>query len=67
MMHSFAAMAVIGILWIVCGYSLTFGKSILGGFIGWDKNYFLLKGIDESIVNNIPEYVLAMFQVFLQD
>ncbi len=62
MMHSFVAMAVIGVLWVVVGYSLTFGKSVLGGFIGWNSDYFLLKGIDESIVNGVPEYVLAMFQ-----
>lgn len=62
MMHSFVAMAVIGVLWVVCGYSLTFGKSILGGFWGWNWDYVLLQGIDESIVNGVPEYVLAMFQ-----
>ena len=62
MMHSFVAMAVIGVLWIICGYSLTFGESIIGGFIGWNNEYFMLKGLDESIVNGVPEYVLAMFQ-----
>jgi ammonium transporter, Amt family len=62
MMHSFVAMAIIGVLWVVVGYSLTFGKSIFGGLIGWNSDYFFLKGIDESIVNGIPEYVLAMFQ-----
>jgi Amt family ammonium transporter len=62
MMHSFVAMAVIGVLWAVCGYSLTFGKSIAGGFIGWNSDYFFLKGIDESIVDGVPEYVLARFQ-----
>jgi Amt family ammonium transporter len=62
MMHSFVAMAIIGVLWTICGYSLTFGKGILGGFVGWSDDYFFLKGIDESIVNGIPEYVLAMFQ-----
>ena len=62
MMHSFVAMAIIGVLWTICGYSLTFGKSILGGFIGWSDDYFFLKGIDESIINGVPEYVLAMFQ-----
>ena len=36
MMHSFIAMAVIGVLWAVCGYSLAFGKNILGGWIGWN-------------------------------
>jgi len=27
MMHSFAAMAIIGVLWTVCGYAMSFGKS----------------------------------------
>ncbi len=62
MMHSFVAMALIGVLWTVCGYSLTFGKSILGGFIGWNSDYFFLNGIDETITNGVPEYILAMFQ-----
>ncbi|MBT4365532.1 MAG: ammonium transporter [Desulfobacterales bacterium] len=62
MMHSYVAMAIIGVLWVVCGYSLAFGKNILGGFIGWNNDYFLLKGIDDVIINGVPEYVLAMFQ-----
>jgi len=62
MMHSFVAMAVIGVLWAVCGYSLAFGKSILGGVVGWKNDYFFLNGIDNTITNGIPEYVLAMFQ-----
>ena len=62
MMHSFVAMAVIGVLWAVCGYSLAFGKSILGGFVGWNNDYFFLNGIDDVITNGIPEYVMAMFQ-----
>jgi Amt family ammonium transporter len=62
MMHSFVAMAVIGVLWVVCGYALAFGDNILGGFVGWNSDYFLLRGIDESIVQGVPEYVLAMFQ-----
>lgn len=62
MMHSFVSMAIIGVLWVVCGFSLTFGKSVLGGFVGWDKGYVLLNGIDDVITNGIPEYVLAMFQ-----
>lgn len=62
MMHSFVSMAVIGVLWVICGYSLTFGKNIFGGIIGWNPDYFLLKGIDETITNGVPEYVLAMFQ-----
>ncbi len=62
MMHTFVAMAVIGVLWVICGYSLTFGKNILGGFIGWNPDFFFLKGIDEVITGGIPEYIVAMFQ-----
>jgi Amt family ammonium transporter len=62
MMHSFVAMAIIGVLWVVCGYALSFGENILGGFVGWNKDYFFLNGIDDVISNGVPEYVLAMFQ-----
>src|SRR3990170_5859047 len=30
MMHSFAAMAIIAVLWVVCGYAMSFGKNALG-------------------------------------
>ena len=62
MMHSFVAMAIVGVLWMICGYSLTFGSNILGGFVGWNDDYFFLKGIDDTITDGVPEYVLAMFQ-----
>jgi len=63
MMHSFAAMVIIGVLWPTLGYALSFGPGILGGFIGWDSKYFLLQGIDDTIMTTqIPEYVFAMFQ-----
>ncbi|MDP3920063.1 MAG: ammonium transporter [Candidatus Omnitrophota bacterium] len=63
MMHSFGAMAVIGVLWVVCGYALSFGPSVLGGWIGWSNDLLFLKGIDDTIMDaGIPEYVFAMFQ-----
>ena len=63
MMHSFGAMVVIGVLWPMVGYSLSFGHGILGGLVGWDNKYFMLQGIDETIMpTHIPEYVFAMFQ-----
>ena len=62
MMHSFAAMAIIGVLWTVCGYAMAFGESI-GGVVGWDSSKFMLSGIDQVIMDGgIPEYVFAMFQ-----
>ncbi len=63
MMHSFSAMAVIGVLWVVAGYAMSFGSNVFGGFIGWNNDYFLLQGIDSSVIDqHIPEYVFAMFQ-----
>lgn len=64
MMHSFAAMAIIGLLWVVCGYCMAFGHNVLGGWFGWNSDYFLLRGIDTAEMGNyhIPEYVFAMFQ-----
>ena len=63
MMHSFAAMAIVGVIWMVCGYSMCFGSNVLGGWFGWNSDYFLLKGIDTTILDaGIPEYVFAMFQ-----
>jgi Amt family ammonium transporter len=63
MMHSFAAMAIVGVLWMICGYSMSFGSNVLGGWFGWNPDYFMLKGIDDVIMDaGIPEYVFAMFQ-----
>ncbi len=62
MMHSFAAMGIMTLLWVICGYSMAFGPNVLGGWFGWNSANFLLRGIDESVSNGIPEYVFAMFQ-----
>jgi Amt family ammonium transporter len=62
-MHSFVAMGIISVLWVIVGYSMSFGKNILGGWFGWNSNYFFLKGIDTNILDaGIPEYVFTMFQ-----
>ncbi|MDX9810936.1 MAG: ammonium transporter [Bacteroidales bacterium] len=62
-MHSFVAMGIISVLWVAVGYCMSFGKSILGGFFGWNPDYFFLRGIDTSIMDaGIPEYVFSMFQ-----
>ena len=62
MMHSFAAMAIVGVLWTAVGYAMAFGPNVLGGWFGWSGGYVFLRGIDQSISNGIPEYVFAMFQ-----
>ncbi len=68
MMHSFAAMAIIGVIWAVFGYSMAFGSG--EGWAGWNWDYVLLEGIDSGImrinvngeVKAIPALVFAMFQ-----
>ena len=63
MMHSFAAMGVIAVLWVILGYAMSFGGNILGGWFGWSKDSFFLGGIDEKIMDKgVPELVFAMFQ-----
>lgn len=62
-MHSFAAMGIISVLWVAVGYSMSFGKNILGGFFGWNNDYFFLRGIDDNVLDaGVPEYVFSMFQ-----
>ncbi len=63
MMHSFIAMAVVGVIWAVCGYSMAFGPNVLGGLVGWNPGFVFLTGIDQTIMSTgVPEYVFAMFQ-----
>ncbi len=63
MMHSFAAMGIMTVLWVAIGYSMSFGSNVLGGWFGWNSDYFFLRGIDESIMDaGVPEYVFSMFQ-----
>lgn len=62
MMHSFAAMAIVGVLWAVCGYAFAFGPNALGGWIGWDKDLLFLASLDNAVTDGVPDYVFAMFQ-----
>jgi Amt family ammonium transporter len=69
MMHSFVAMGIVGVQWVVIGYTLAFGDDMGGGFLG-KINKFMLNGITPdtlfqfvaSSANAIPEYVFVMFQ-----
>ena len=64
MMHSIAALGIVGIEWVVIGYSMAFGAS-WHGIVGWDWNFFFLKGILPGTVHpgtHIPELVYIMFQ-----
>ncbi len=63
MMHSFAAMAIIGVLWATVGFSLAFGPNVLGGWFGWDPGLVFLRSIDSTVSSGgVPDLVFAMFQ-----
>ena len=77
MMHSFVAMGIVGVQWLVIGYSLSFGPDLGGGLIGnLSKamyNGLITFGKDGSPIyalfqnvatepGSIPELVFAMYQ-----
>ena len=69
LMHSFVVMGIVGVQWVVLGYTLSFGDDIGGGLLG-NMNKFMLNGITPDTLfqfvasssNAIPEYVFVMFQ-----
>jgi Amt family ammonium transporter len=73
MMQSFFICALVGVLWMVAGYSIAFGEG--GAYFGdfsrvflngiaenWDKPFTLGSG-DSGVATTIPESVFAMFQM----
>ena len=66
MMHSYTALAVVSLQWIVIGYMLAFGKD-QHGLIGWQPGDIFLIGMNpQHLVQQggtyIPETVFCMFQ-----
>lgn len=60
LMHSFVSLGILGVLWIVIGYSLSFSKG--NWFIG-DFGHFMLAGIGvDTLSGTIPTYAFVMFQ-----
>ncbi|MDR3557156.1 MAG: ammonium transporter [Syntrophobacteraceae bacterium] len=60
LMHSFVALGVLGLLWIIVGYSLSFTDG--NWFIG-NLSQFMLMGTDiNSVRGTIPTYAFVMFQ-----
>ncbi|MBS1665131.1 MAG: ammonium transporter [Bacteroidetes bacterium] len=66
MMKSVVAAGVVGVLWIVVGYSLCFGDSI-GGIIGNPMTHLFYKGVLSGPVwtpaPTIPKSLFSMFQL----
>ena len=60
LMQCLISAALIGVLWVIAGYSLAFGEG--NSFIG-DFSMLGLKGITaDSVSGTIPTYVFVMFQ-----
>ncbi len=66
MLQSFICMGVLSILWIVVGFSLSFGKDV-GGWIGRPDTYFFFRGVGGAthpdLAPTIPLALFAMFQL----
>ena len=66
MLQSFIATGIISVIWVICGFSLAFGKSI-HGFIGDPSTFFMMKGINShepwSLAPTIPILLFALFQM----
>ncbi|EIA08755.1 ammonium transporter family [Flavobacterium frigoris PS1] len=62
MLQSFMAMIIVTILWVIIGFSLSFGTSI-GGVIGDPRDYFMFKNVGiTSAWGTIPFMLFALFQ-----
>ncbi|HEY3438335.1 MAG TPA: ammonium transporter [Actinotalea sp.] len=66
MMMSFGAMGLVGLLWLLYGYSGAFGSNILGGLVGNPFDYFGVNSItdDQSLMASVgvPALVAVAFQ-----
>jgi len=60
LMQCLISAGLVGVLWIVVGYSLAFGEG--GSYVG-DLSKFALSGITaDTLSGTIPEFVFVMFQ-----
>ncbi len=62
---SFIAFAIVSVLWVICGYTFTFGDD-LWGIIGYPAK-LLLSGVGVSSVSDfaktIPEFIFVTYQL----
>ena len=65
MMHSLILMSVVSVLWVVYGYSMSFGES--NAICGNPLQYFLLKGVGDApnadYAATIPQQTFMLFQL----
>ncbi|MCP3763834.1 ammonium transporter [Domibacillus sp. A3M-37] len=65
MMHSFVSLLIVSIVWVLWGYTLSYGTDLGGGLIG-GLDYLGLRGVGgEAALGSltIPHYLFAMLQI----
>ncbi len=67
LLQNFVALGVVGILWVVIGYSLVFSgdNALIPGIIG-GTNFFMLEGLSGQLYNadsRVPHYAFIAFQM----
>ena len=65
-MHSFMALGIITVVWVVIGYTLAFGPDVGavvgdGGWIG-GLDFFGFQDVGDEAVGTVPHHTFAMFQ-----
>ena len=59
-MYSFVSIGLVGVVWVLWGYSLAFGPDI-GGFVG-NLELFGLNGVSAETDSGIPDQAFMIFQ-----
>lgn len=63
MMMSFVSMGIVGVLWVLYGYSMAFGNSVAGaGIIGNPLEYLGLEGLMTDTGASLPAMAFVGFQ-----
>jgi Amt family ammonium transporter len=66
MIKSVVAAGIVGVLWIVIGFSLAFGDDI-GGFVGNPSSFLFFRGVNSGepwvLAPTIPKTLFALFQL----
>ncbi|MFC6088630.1 ammonium transporter [Saccharothrix lopnurensis] len=64
MMMSLGAIGVVGVLWVLVGYSMAFGKDVGGGLLGAPFEFFGLDGLlgPDALSGTLPATVFVAFQ-----
>ncbi|WP_432536851.1 ammonium transporter [Kineococcus arenarius] len=64
MMMSFGALGLIGVLWVLYGYSMAFGNDVGGGLLGDPLEYFGLSGLmgEGNLSGTLPGMAFVGFQ-----